>query len=371
MSLKPSKIWCMSGLSYDPGHQNDDLDRLYMKRCIELAKRGGKHVRPNPMVGSVLVHQNKIIGEGYHEQFGKAHAEVNCLRSVELQHRKLIPTSTLYVSLEPCNIVGKTPACSDLILSEHLQRLVVGALDPNPLVNGSSLDHLRTKGVVVKHGVCKNDAEQLIRPFSVNMNSKRPYVILKTVKSSDHFIGRQGEKIWLSNEFSSTLSHKWRTEVDGILVGTTTALMDNPSLTARLYPGENPIRIVLDRSGKIPIEHAVFSNEADTIVFTELNRLNHNNISYIKIDFQQKDFIDRLLQELFSIGVYVLMIEGGAQMIRSFLDSGKWDEARVITTSNRLFNGVAAPNMTGKLILRQMLDNDELQIIYNEIGRAH
>ena len=356
----------MSGLSYNPGHENDELDQVYMRRCIDLAKRGGKHVRPNPMVGSVLVHQGIIIGEGYHEQFGKAHAEVNCIKSVEMHNRKLIPDSTMYVSLEPCNIIGKTPACSDLILSERIPRLVVGAFDPNPLVNGNSLDQLRAKGVIVKHGVCRNEAEQLIRPFSVNMNQKRPYVILKTVKSQDHFIGRHGEKIWLSNEYTSTLSHKWRTEVDGILVGTTTAINDNPSLTARHYPGENPVRIVLDRSGKIPHDHAIFSEEARTFVCTELNRQNHNNISYIQIDFQRKDFIAGLLQALFSEGIYVLLIEGGAQMIKSFLDCGNWDEARVITTSHRLQNGVSAPNITGKLIFNQMLHKDELQIIYND-----
>lgn len=355
----------MNGLNYDPSSRGKAADQVFMGRCMDLAKRGGKAVRPNPMVGAVLVYEGNIIGEGYHEKYGKAHAEVNCIQNVAIHQRKLIPQSTLYVSLEPCNIVGKTPACSDLILSERIPGVVVGATDPNPLVNGNSIEHLRSKGVHVTAGVCQNEAEALIRPFSVNMNHKRPYVILKIVKSSDNYIGRAGEKIWLSNEYSTVLSHKWRSEADGILAGTNTVINDNPLLTNRLYPGEHPVRIILDRTGKIPRHYQVFSGDTETVVFTE--HIDHNSAqaNTIQVDFSSPDFISALLQHLFNLKIYVLLVEGGASLIRSFLTSGIWDEARVITCPQKLGFGISAPNITGKLISRQMVLRDQLQVIYH------
>lgn len=356
----------MNGLSFEHDLPQEELDKVYIRRCIDLAKRGGKSVRPNPQVGAVLVHRGSIIGEGYHQKYGGAHAEVNCVRNVADQNRHLIPDSTLYVSLEPCNITGKTPACSELILQERIPALVVGTLDPNPRVNGSSLKNLISKGVTVRHGICRDQSEALIRPFFVNQTKNRPYVILKIVKSGDNFIGKQGEKIWLSNTYSTILSHKWRSEVDAIMVGTTTVLNDDPSLTTRLYPGENPIRIVLDEAGKITPAYKIYSNEAKTWVITGQNLQNHGTVSFIQHEFSRTDFIDSLLNTLFSRGVYVLMVEGGAKMIRSFISSGMWDEARIITCPQNTGTGIAAPNIKGRLIQKQMLVRDQLQIIYNE-----
>jgi diaminohydroxyphosphoribosylaminopyrimidine deaminase / 5-amino-6-(5-phosphoribosylamino)uracil reductase len=357
----------MNGLSFENDLPQEELDKVYIRRCIDLAKRGGKSVRPNPQVGAVLVHRSIIIGEGYHQKFGDAHAEVNCLLNVADQNRHLIPQSTLYVSLEPCNIIGKTPACSDLILKEQIPEVVVGALDPNPLVNGSSLKHLVSRGVSVRYGICKTESEALIRPFCVNQIQKRPYVILKMVKSGDNFIGKHGEKIWLSNTFSNILSHKWRAEVDAIMAGTTTVLNDDPSLTTRLYPGENPIRIILDETGKIPPEYKIYSKEAKTWVITEQNLQNHGTVSFIQQDFGKENFIASSLEKLFSKGVYVLLVEGGAKLIQSFISSGIWDEARIITCPQHLGAGIAAPNIKGQLIQKQLLLQDELQIIYNEV----
>jgi diaminohydroxyphosphoribosylaminopyrimidine deaminase / 5-amino-6-(5-phosphoribosylamino)uracil reductase len=339
------------------------LDELYIKRCFDLALQGGKNVRPNPMVGAVLVYNDKIIGEGYHKVFGGPHAEVEAMNSVTQENRPLIKDSTLYVSLEPCNYHGKTPACSNLILENGIKKLVVSALDPNPQVSGSSLDFLEDKGVFVKRGVLNAQGEELIKVFSKNIKTSRPYVILKYAESKDHFIGKEGEKIKLSNQYSDIFVHKLRDFSDGIMVGTNTVSTDNPSLTTRLINGDNPVRIVLDCNLKTPSSFNVFNDETGTIIINEQKDEVRNNLNFKKMDFQSPDFLSELLLSLYEEKIYVLIVEGGAKLINSFVHYGEWDEAVIITTPLILYKGIKAPEIEGNLYKKMYLGNDIVSFV--------
>lgn len=337
---------------------------VFIQRCFDLALRGGKKVRPNPMVGAVLVYKDRIIGEGYHAFFGGPHAEVNCLKSVKDADRKLISFSTLYVSLEPCNYFGKTPACTNLILENKIPEVVIATTDPNPEVDGKGLQLLTDNGVKVQTNILKEQGDDLIKYFKVNHLQKRPYIILKIVKSKDNFIGKTGKKIWISNEHSSLLSHKWRTEVDGIMVGTNTIMNDDPKLNNRLYPGTAPSRIILDRTNKIPADFNVKDNSNPTyFINNSIQDLSNPNEMYYKIDFDQKDFLKTLMEGMFEKGIFVLLVEGGSKLIQSFLSNNLWDEARVISSSKLLESGIRAPNITGILKKKVNLGTDQLQII--------
>lgn len=339
----------------------------FMRRCFTLAQKAGKEVRPNPRVGAVLVHNKKIIGEGYHKQAGKEHAEVNCIQNVSKIDRPLITESTLYISLEPCSIYGRTPACTDLILREGIQKVVISTLDPNPLVNGNGIRILQGKGVQVIHGILENEGKKLIKNFRINQMGKRPYVILKIVKSKNNKIGQKGKKIWLSNQATTKLSHKWRSEIDGIVIGSNTAINDDPSLTNRHFGQNQPTRITFDRENKIPIASNIKDGQIPTLIFTGKDAPeNQKNLEYIPFEFENEQFILNVLDELFQRGIYNLMIEGGAKLIRSFLASGLWDEARVVSCPIILDEGINAPNVTGKLIEKKDIGGDELQIIMNK-----
>lgn len=338
----------------------------FMRRCFYLAQQAGKEVRPNPRVGSVLVYNNKIIGEGFHHEAGKEHAEVNCIQSVKPEDLPLIPESTLYVSLEPCSIIGKTPACTDLIISHQIKKVVISTLDPNPLVYGNGVQALKDQGIEVVSEILEKEGKDLISPFMINQLQKRPYVILKLVKSKDHKIGQKGKKIWLSNQASTELSHKWRNEIDAILVGTNTVINDNPSLDNRYFGINQPIRISLDRENRISEQMNIKNGKQPTLIFTQNHsQAGHKNLEYINIDFESKSIIGDILNILFDHNIYVLMVEGGAKMIRSFLDSGLWDEARVISCPQDLYEGINAPNIRGKLWKKVRLDEDEVQYILN------
>ncbi|MBK7096439.1 MAG: bifunctional diaminohydroxyphosphoribosylaminopyrimidine deaminase/5-amino-6-(5-phosphoribosylamino)uracil reductase RibD [Saprospiraceae bacterium] len=338
-------------------------DELFMNRCFDLALHGGKNVRPNPLVGAVLVNENKIIGEGFHKQFGGPHAEVEALNSVTQENRPLIKDSTLYISLEPCNYHGKTPACSNLILENGIKKLVVSALDPNPQVSGSSLDFLEDRGVIIKRNVLNDQGEELIKVFSKNIKTSKPYVILKYAESKDHFIGKEGEKIKLSNQYSDIFVHKLRDFSDGIMVGTNTVLTDNPSLTTRLINGDNPVRIVLDRNLKTPSSFNVFNDETRTIIINEQKDEVRNNLNFKKMDFESQGFISDLLLSLYEEKIYVLLVEGGAKLISSFIQCGEWDEAVIITTPLILYKGIKAPEIEGKLYKKMDLGDDCLRFV--------
>lgn len=343
-----------------------DFDRLYMQRCFDLATKGGKAVRPNPMVGAVLVHSNRIIGEGWHQQFGGPHAEVNCINSVADRDRKYVDQASLYVSLEPCSFTGKTPACTNLILQHKIPRVVISALDPNPLVNGQGVRILRERGIEVITGVSGQKGNELIRTFHINQLQKRPYIILKIVKSKHNYIGKKGERIWLSNPYSALLSHRWRSEVDGILVGTETVINDDPELTNRLYPGNSPVRILADRNNRLNPRFRVLDGNQQTILFRKenLDQLIANT-EQIVYDFSSPDALDTLLHMLFEKGIFVLLVEGGAKLISSFLKSGKWDEARIIKTPHPLSEGIKAPNLIGKTNSILNMAEDQYHQLFN------
>lgn len=342
-----------------------------MQRCFDLAYLGIGQVSPNPMVGAVLVHEDRIIGEGWHQRYGQAHAEVNCLASVKEADRHLIEKSTLYVSLEPCCFHGKTPACTDLVLRSKIPKVVIAALDETPEVAGKGVNILRAAGVEVVEGVM---ADNLFKPSDFRntfVSKKRPFVQLKFAQSVDGFIGTQGKQVWLSNQFSQVLVHKGRAIFDAILVGTNTALTDNPSLTIRHWFGKSPLRVVLDRNREIPFSNHIFDGEVPTWVVTE-NRgssdVDRSNLRFVEIDFG-KELLERLLSLLFDHNISSLIVEGGAFTIQQFLDKGLWDEAAIFNTPIRLGTDITAPIPIGQKIATHQLGEDTLTILRNPLAQ--
>jgi len=335
----------------------------FMDRAIELAKLGGKRVRTNPLVGSVIVHENQIIGEGYHEIFGGNHAERNAINNaLEFHSIEKVASATLYVTLEPCCIYGKTPPCLDYILKHDIQKVVVGTRDPNPKMNGKSLDLLKSHKIGVVEGIRQKECEDLIAPFKVNLQ-KRPYVILKWAQSKDFYIGKEDEQVWLSNKYSNILNHKWRTEVDGILVGTNTAVIDNPKLTAREFEGENPTRILLDRTGRVPKTHHLLADEEKTIIFTQQEKL---KLGLCKKIIKPSEYTPEvILSKLFEEGILAVLIEGGAKVLKSFIKYNIWDEARVIYTQKMLNSGIKSPTLMGRIYKKWHLESDQIVRILN------
>lgn len=330
---------------------------LYMHRCLQLAALGAGHVAPNPMVGAVLVHNDRILAEGYHQQFGQAHAEVNCLDAVADVDRHLIPTSTLFVSLEPCAHFGKTPPCVNRILAEKIPTVVVGCQDDYREVNGKGMALLREAGVNVIAPVLEKESRWLNRAFFTFHERQRPFVILKWAQSIDAKIAAEGkDRTLISNDYSNILVHRWRSEVDAILVGTNTVLADNPSLTTRLWPGRNPLRLVLDRHLKIPERFHVLDGKTDTWVFTERVIPDRVGVKYVQIDFS-KPVLQTILHHLHQQQIQQVLVEGGAGVFQSFIDAALWDEARVITnTQLNIGKGLAAPNLPHA----QLFDSTEL-----------
>lgn len=333
----------------------------YIKRCFSLARRGGKFTKSNPQVGAVLVHNEKIVGEGYHKFFGGPHAEVNCLQNVK--NKDLIPDSTLYVSLEPCCISGKTPPCTELIIRSGIKKVVISALDVNPMVNGKGVSDLEANGIQVISGIAKEQGESLIRKFKINNLGKRPYIVLKIVKSKDNYIGRPNEKIWLSNDLTDIYTHKIRSQVDAIMVGSNTIINDNPTLTTRNYPGENPIRITIDRNAKIPESVNFFILPGTAVYFSKSNRNLHENIHQISLN-SIDHVLSQVLESLFQMGICSVLVEGGKNLINSFLKENFWDEALVISTEKKLLEGIPAPNIHGRLAEEFFIATDKIQKIY-------
>lgn len=321
-------------------------DEKYMARCIQLARNGRHHASPNPMVGAVIVCDGKIIGEGYHIRCGEAHAEVNAIRSVK--DESLLKRSTIYVSLEPCSHYGKTPPCADLIISKGIPRVVVGCIDPFSKVSGRGIEKLREAGIDVTVGVLQEECLQLNKRFIVSNTQQRPYVILKWAQSSDGYIDSLRDTsdrppVCFSNAFTSMLVHKQRAEVDAILVGRRTALLDNPSLTVRHWPERSPLRVVIDRNLSLPEHLALFDGNTSTLVFTsQPNHPERKGVEYCTLDFSYS-ILPALLKELHQRGVQSLLVEGGSTLLQSFLDEGYWDEAHVEVSPIVLHTGVSAP----------------------------
>lgn len=315
----------------------------YMNRCFELAQLGAGHVAPNPMVGAVLVYNGRIIGEGYHQQYGQAHAEVNCINSVSTDDQHLIEKSTIYVSLEPCAHFGKTPPCCDLIIRHKIPAVVVGCRDSYGEVNGKGIQKLLAAGVDVNVGELDYDALDLNRRFFTFHQKQRPYIILKWAQSSNGLVGgADDDRVLISNEQTNRLVHKWRTEEASILVGTNTALKDNPSLTARLWPGNNPVRLVIDNNLRLPASLHLFDQSVKTIVFNQQKDQSEVNLEFVKLD--PTDNIASILNWLHKNAIQSILVEGGPSLLQSFIDAGLWDEARVIKSSGVIINkGIAAP----------------------------
>ncbi len=323
----------------------------FMMRCLELAKSGAGWVAPNPMVGAVLVHDDRIIGEGFHQQFGQAHAEVNCIASVHGTDRELIGRSTLYVSLEPCAHFGKTPPCADLIIRSGIVRCVIGTRDPFNQVDGRGIEKLRNAGVDVVTGMLENEAVELNRRFFTVHTKRRPYIILKWAQSADGMIASATrDRLLISNEYSNRLVHRWRTEEASILVGTNTALLDDPSLTARLWPGKSPARLVVDMELKLPSHLKVFDDEARTVIFNAVRHDEQSAPAYFRLT-HDSDIVQQVCNALYQMNIQSVIVEGGAKLLQSFIDAGLWDEARVIS-NRRLFvrdslqGGIPAPIIT-------------------------
>jgi len=339
----------------------------YMQRCLELALKGLGHVAPNPMVGCVIVHKDLVIGEGYHQKYGEAHAEVNAIASVA--NKDLLKESTIYVSLEPCSHHGKTPPCSDLLIEHKVKRVVVGCLDTNPLVAGKGIAKLRNAGVGVVTGILEKQARDLNKRFFTYHEKKRPYIILKWAQTKDGFISKKApftkEENWITNDESKKLVHMWRAQEQAIMVGTTTALLDNPALTVRLTEGKNPTRVLIDKDLKVPITNSIFSEEAETIVFTKKHKPDTNHINYHLIDFT-KDITKQILDYLYHKKIISLIIEGGTHTLQSFIDKGSWDEARVFNGNKQFKSGIKAPVIQINKSASQMISDDALVIAINE-----
>ncbi len=326
---------------------HSQTDKLFMRRAIQLAKLGQGKVSPNPLVGCVIVHDQIIIGEGYHQEYGAAHAEVNALASVV--DKTLLLESTLYVTLEPCAHHGKTPPCVDLILKHNIKRVVVGCLDPFEKVNGKGLKKLKAAGVKLTLGVLKDECYQINQRFFVYHTQKRPYVIAKWAQSAEGYIAKDTNgglaPVALSNVFSQSLSHKYRTQEDAIMVGTQTAITDNPKLTTRHWQGKHPLRVTLDKSCKIPPTHHLLSDKHPTLVFTQSKHPSlRKNKEFLTIDFSN-NIIPQILRKLYEKNIHSLIVEGGKALLESFHKGGVIDEIRVFKSNKAIGKGLEKPSI--------------------------
>jgi diaminohydroxyphosphoribosylaminopyrimidine deaminase/5-amino-6-(5-phosphoribosylamino)uracil reductase len=338
-----------------------------MKRCIALAKNGLGTTYPNPMVGSIIVYEGKIIGEGWHKKAGEPHAEVNAVNSVK--DKSLLKKATIYVSLEPCSHFGKTPPCCDLIIKNKIPNVVIGTVDPNIKVAGNGIKKLIEAGIHVTIGILEDECNELNKRFFTFHQKKRPYIILKWAESQDGFIAPlekiEKKPVWITNDFSRQLVHKWRTEEQAILVGTQTVIDDNPKLNARDWHGNNPIRIVLDPNNRIPKDNAVFDNQVQTIFITKSkNTPNKENTTFEVIDFKQNS-VEQILNLTYKHQIQSIIIEGGLQTLQTFIDANLWDEARIFTGKTIFGKGICAPLLPKLKSEKHIIDTDELLIIRN------
>lgn len=347
-------------------------DEKYMARCIQLARNGFYGAAPNPMVGAVIVREGCIIGEGYHVRCGGPHAEVNAVRSVK--HPEWLAESTLYVSLEPCSHYGRTPPCADMIVEKGIPRVVVGCMDPFARVSGRGIAKLRDAGVDVKVGVLEAECRALNRRFITFHTRRRPFITLKWAQSADGFIDAvrtdyTREKAYgFSTPFTQMCMHRVRTEHQAILVGRRTALVDNPALSARLWPGPSPLRLVIDREGSLPDSLRLFDGEQATRAYVDasVRRASYEGrvgVTCVRLDFG-KDLLPQLLDDLYGLSVQSLLVEGGRQLLDSFISAGLWDEVRVEQSPVVLGDGVPAPAWPRGQMRVETLDGNTLVSIF-------
>ncbi len=334
-------------------------DELYMQRAIELAQLGRGQVRPNPLVGCVIVYDHKIIGEGWHKQFGQAHAEVNAIEQVV--DKTLLKNSTLYVNLEPCSHFGKTPPCADLLIEHKIPKVIIANTDPNPLVNGAGIMKLRGNGIEVQTGVLEKEGRELNKRFFASLEKGRPYIILKWAQTADGFIAKKNyDSKWISNVLSRQMVHKWRSEEDAVLIGTRTAQHDNPELNVRDWTGLNPQRIVLDRFLRLSEKLKLFDGTLPTLCYNVMKHEEHKNLTLVRVS--EENFIESVIHDLSKRKIQSVIVEGGTQTINMFLEKGIWDEARVFTSSKVFGEGIAAPLIRPMAYNRETVGSDELTI---------
>ncbi|MBX2915281.1 MAG: bifunctional diaminohydroxyphosphoribosylaminopyrimidine deaminase/5-amino-6-(5-phosphoribosylamino)uracil reductase RibD [Cyclobacteriaceae bacterium] len=344
------------------------LDELYMLRCLEIAQLGTGAVSPNPLVGCVIVKNDKIIGEGWHQQYGGAHAEVNAVNSVA--DKSQLAGCTVYVNLEPCSHFGKTPPCTDLLISHKVGRVVIANTDTNALVGGNGIAKLKGVGIQVVQGILEKQGRELNKRFFTRHEKQRPYIILKWAQTLDGFIARSNyESKWISNELSRQVVHKWRSEEDAVLVGTKTAGHDNPVLTVRDWSGRNPVRIVIDRFLRLPDKLSLFDGSVKTICYNVLKHEEHPNLTLIRLS--ETNFLESLLEHLVSIGIQSVIVEGGSTTLSLFISAGLWDEARVFTSSRQFYSGIAAPAFVGTLLAEEKIESDILRVFSPELKTHH
>jgi len=338
-------------------------DELFMQRALELAQWGAGYVSPNPMVGCVIVHNNVIVGEGWHQKFGGPHAEVIAIQSVK--NSSLLPECVAYVNLEPCSHTGKTPPCADLLIKNRIKRVVIGTQDPNPLVSGKGIKKLTEAGIDVSIDVLKEKALTLNKRFFTFITKQRPYIILKWAQTSDGFVAKEDyDSKWISNEYSRKLVHKWRTEEDAVLVGARTTAMDNPRLSVRDWSGRNPVRIVIDDQLSLDGTLHVFDNSQTTFIYNQKLKEIKGSNHFIKLDKEGK--LPRLIHDLFLRGIQSVIVEGGSKTLNEFIQENLWDEMRVFTASKTIGKGIVAPTPSGKLEATQGLAGDRLQVFVNQ-----
>lgn len=341
--------------------------QTYIHRCLELAQNGIGTTYPNPLVGSVIVHKDKIIGEGWHKKPGGSHAEVIAIEAVK--DKNLLKESTLYVNLEPCSHFGKTPPCADLIIEYEIPKVVIGTIDPFAEVCGNGISKLKNAGVEVEFGFLEKECNELNKRFFTFHQKKRPYIILKWAQTQNGFIAPlhkdHNRPVWISNEFSRQLVHKWRSEEQAILVGTNTVLQDNPKLNTRDWKGENPARIILDRELKIPEDYSVYDNRSKTIFITEKHKIsNQENLFFETTNFKN-NLNSQILDILYKHKIQSVIIEGGAKILQSFIDDNLWDEARIFTSYLTLKKGIKAPDFNSKKHSETFILKDNLSLFYN------
>jgi len=347
------------------------IHEKYMQRCIDLAKLGLGNTAPNPMVGSVIVHNNRIIGEGFHHKAGEAHAEVNAINYVH--DKKLLKESTLYVNLEPCSHFGKTPPCANLIANLGIPNVIIGAIDTATHVSGNGIKILKEAGCRVTTGILENESRELNKRFFTFHEKKRPYIILKWAETKDGFIdvdrcsSSPAKPTWITNEYAKALVHKWRSEEQAILIGTNTALLDNPSLTTRNWTGKSPLRIVLDRNLILSSELNVFNSQAETVIFVDISqkgsqKSSPKNIGIKFVDFEN-EFYTQLFEYLIDKEVQSVIVEGGEKVLNSFIENEFWDEARIFVGDKEFKQGIKAPNLKKETLTEESLGNSKLLFI--------
>ena len=346
------------------------IHEKYMRRCLELARNGLGSTYPNPLVGSVIVYNGDIIGEGWHQKAGEPHAEVNAIKSVKDQ--SLLPKATLYVNLEPCSHHGRTPPCADLIIKEKIKKVVIGVVDINEKVKGQGVLRLEKHGVEVISGILEKECQVLNKRFITFHEKKRPYIILKWAQSADAYIFpgddglQKGRPIWISNNLSRQRVHQWRAQEASILVGKNTVLQDNPKLNTRDFKGFPILRMAIDKNLEIPDKRYIYDGKFDTVIFNTKKDLSESAVKFVQLDFSNS-IIDQIMDYLFQNNIQSLIVEGGAITLNEFLKAGVWDEARVFYGDMKMGGGIKAPKLHATVDKEETILNDRLDWYKNSL----